>query len=125
MLFRSFADNYIWHAKPVLKKRLSVPNIIIRKGILKYGDQKSPDGFFINSNFTNASVYKLDTVVVSAIVFDKTHQVIAVTQYVANTVKPRETRDYQMFWPLPIAANVLGQPEIIIDANPFDPNNLK
>jgi uncharacterized protein YcfL len=110
---------------PLWKKRLSIPNIIIRSGIPQAGDQTNPDGYFINSSFTNQSVYTLATVTVNAVVFGPGHKVIAVTQRVESTVNPGETRNYKMYWPLPIAANVQGNPQIIVEVNPFDPNNLK
>lgn len=110
---------------PQWKKRLSIPNIILKNGIAEFADQTSPDGFYIKNTVSNSSVYSLRTVLVNAVVFDKDHNVIAVTQYTANTMSPNETRTYKMFWPLPIAANVSGVPTIIAESNPFDPDNFK
>lgn len=110
---------------PVWKKRLNIPNIIVRSGIPQFGDQDTPQGFYIQDSLTNSSVYNLGTVIVNAVVMNKSGEVIAVTKYVANDVKPDETREYKMFWPLPIAGNVQGTPQITVEANPFDPNNLK
>lgn len=110
---------------PQWKRRIIIPNIIIKSGIPKFGDQTSPQGFYIDNTFTNESVYTLGQVKINAIVKDKGGNVIAVTQSVANTVSPNETREYKMFWPLPIAAEVQGSPQIILETNPFDPNNLK
>lgn len=110
---------------PQWKRRISIPNIIIKSGIPKFGDQTSPQGFYIDNTFTNESVYTLGQVKINAIVKDKSGNVIAVTQSVANTVSPNETREYKMFWPLPIAGKVQGYPQIILETNPFDQNNLK
>ncbi len=110
---------------PQWKRRINIPNIIIKSGIPKFGDQTSPIGFYIDNTFTNQSIYTLGDVKINAIVKDKDGNVIAVTQSVASTVKPQETREYKMFWPLPVAAKVQGYPQIIVETNPFDPNNLQ
>ncbi|TSC66468.1 MAG: Uncharacterized protein G01um101477_74 [Candidatus Doudnabacteria bacterium Gr01-1014_77] len=110
---------------PVWKRRLSLPNVVLKSGVPKYGDQTDPIGFYISNSLYNQSTYTLGTVKVNAVVFDNSGKVIAVTQYTANTVSPQQTRDYKMFWPLPIAANVLGDPKIFVETNILDDTNLK
>ncbi len=110
---------------PVWKRRLSLPNVVLKSGVPKYGDQTDPIGFYISNSLYNQSTYTLGTVKVNAVVFDKSGKVIAVTQYTANTVASQQTRDYKMFWPLPIAANVLGDPKIFVETNILDDINLK
>ena len=110
---------------PVWKRRFSLPNVVLKSGVPKYGDQTDPIGFYISNSLYNQSTYTLGTVKVNAVVFDKSGKVIAVTQYTANTVASQQTRDYKLFWPLTIAANVLGDPKIFVETNILDDINLK
>ncbi len=113
---------------PVWKKRsalISLPNVIIQSGIPQYGDQTSPDGFFVKGTVQNTSPYTLGNVRINAIVFDKFHKVIGVSQYTTNTFRPKEARDYKMFWPIPLSGSVGSAPQIIVETNILDLNNLK
>ncbi len=112
-------------SEPVWKRRISLPSVVLKSGVPKYGDQTDPIGFYISNSLYNQSPYILGTVKVNAVVFDKSGKVIAVTQYTANTVSPQQTRDYKMFWPLPIAANISGDPRIFVETNILDDTNLK
>lgn len=110
---------------PTWKKRFALPNVIIQNGIPRYGDQTNPEGFFVASTIQNTSPYTLGAVRVNAIIFDQNRKVIGVSQYTANTVEPKESRDYKMFWPIPLAAYVGSSPQIIVETNILDPENLK
>ncbi len=113
-------------SNPDWKRRLSVPNILIKAGIPQFKDVNDPAvGFEIKSNIQNLSTKIVGTVKISAIVTDKNGTVIAVNQRTENTLKPQEVRDYTMFWPLPLASQVSGVPRIIVETDVLDPDNLK
>lgn len=110
---------------PVWQKRLDVPNVILKTGIPEYGDQTNPEGFYVKGNVENQSPYRLGTVVIKAVLFDKNHKVVGVTEYNADTVESKELRAYKMFWPVPFESLVNGVPQVTAETNVLDPSNLK
>ena len=110
---------------PTWKRRLSVPNIVINTGIPQFKDVTDPTGFQVSGTIQNQSANTLDAVRISAIVRDSSGTIIAVSQRTENTIKSKEIRAYQMYWPIPLQSKVAGQPQIIVETNVLDPDNLK
>ena len=103
---------------PVWQKRVNLPNVIISTGVPSYGDQQNPQGFYIKGTLQNQSAFPLKSVTVQGIIFDKNHNVIAATEYTANTVASKEQRAYQMFWPVPLSQFMAGLPQINVEGVP-------
>jgi hypothetical protein len=106
------------------KKRLSITEVVLQKSIPQFGRQSSPLGFFVEGTIRNNSVYNLRSILISGIVRDSEGEIIAVSQYKADAVTTKESREYRLFWPLDIADKVTNTPEIIVETNVLDPNNL-
>ena len=106
------------------KKRLSIAEVNLQKSIPQYGRQSNPTGFFVEGTIRNNSVYNLRSILISGIVRDSSGEIIAVSQYKADTVGTKESREYRLFWPLDIADLVTDTPEIIVETNVLDQNNL-
>ncbi len=106
------------------KRRLSIPDVILQKSIPQYGSQSDPVGFFVSGTIRNNSVYNLRSVLISGIVKDSEGEIIAVSQYKADAVESKESREYRLFWPLDIAEKVTNTPEVIVETNVLDQNNL-
>jgi hypothetical protein len=112
-------------AEPEWKKRLGIPNVVIKSSIPQYFDSTDPLGFEIDGTIQNQSESTVGAVKISAIVLDKSGKVIGVTQRVENILAPQEIRGYKMFWPIPLAGQISGAPKIITEVNVLDIDNIK
>ncbi len=110
---------------PTWKRRFSIPNVVIKAGIPTAADTQDPEGFAITGNIQNQSNSTIGQILISGIVFNAKNEVIAVTQRIENNLKPKDIRDYRLFWPLPIASQMAGLPRIITETNVLDSNNLR
>ncbi len=111
-------------SQPVWQYRSDVPSVVVSTGIPQFADSTSPIGFEVNGSIQNQSISTIGEVKIDGIVFDKLGQVIAVIQRTEDSVQPKETRPYQLFWPLPIADQV-SNVRIIAETNVLDSNNIR
>lgn len=107
---------------PIWSKRINIPNVILNASTPNYNDDQN--GFFVEGGVTNNSIYTLQTLKISALVFDANSNIIAVSEVEVNTVVPKETRNYHIAWPIPLKANT-SFVKVIPETNIFDSNNLQ
>lgn len=112
-------------SEPTWKRRIDLPSVVLRTSIPEYGDNLETQGFIITGNVENQSAFNLSEVLVKGVVLGKEGQVIAVTQTQIRELKSKESRGYKMFWPVPLASESGGQPQIFVETNTLDSSNLR
>jgi len=105
------------------QKRLSIPKVSLSASTPTFSQSLNPLAFVVEGNFVNNSPYNLAKVRLSFLVFNRSNQIIMVSQRDESTLKPFERRAFKQLWPGIYAVDI-GGVKVTAETNVLDNTNL-
>lgn len=110
-------------SKITWQKPVSIAKIDIQPNIPNVYNQTTPQAYVVEGSYYNNSPYLLNQVMLTFVLYDASHNIIAFSQRQDYSVGPFEHRGYNQTWPGIVVAPG-GSVQVFAQTDPLDPSNL-